>query len=305
MAARILCVEPDDRTRTDTVDRLRTELTDLEPTLVTADGLADARATLEAGPVDCLVAEYTLPDGTGFDLIDLVQGRYPDAGCVLYTDTDPDTIDTAALTGTVTEYVGKDSLFGDQRLAQLVRTTVEKRTGASYPVPQAEDERLAALRTYDLESPELRATLDRITDAAATHFDVEIASINVINERSQEFLACYGETEQWETVDREDSVCTFTILEDEVMTVADVTEDPRFESRSDALLDLGIRAYMGANLTTSNGLVIGPLCVYDDEPRSFSAADEAYLATLASVAMDVIELHSRLDGGPTADGGDR
>jgi GAF domain-containing protein len=77
-----------------------------------------------------------------------------------------------------------------------------------------------------------------------------------------------------------------------VMTVPDVTEDPRFESRSDTLVEMGIRSYMGANLVTPSGLAIGPLCVYDDEPRSFSAADEAYLQTLATTAMDLIELHT-------------
>ena len=98
-------------------------------------------------------------------------------------------------------------------------------------------------------------------------------------------------------MDRQDSICTFTILEDEVMTVEDVTEDPRFESRSEELLDLGIRAYMGANLVTEAGLAIGPLCIYDDRPREFSPADEAYLSDLAALATDLIKLHDRLDDG--------
>jgi GAF domain-containing protein len=173
-------------------------------------------------------------------------------------------------------------------------------------LPQDEDERLAALRSYDLDDPELVASLDRITDLAAEHFGVERASINIINEHSQDFLACYGDAEQWESMDREDSICTFTILEDDdVMVVEDVTEDPRFESRSETLLEMGIHAYMGANLVTSAGLVIGPLCIYDDEPRSFSAADRAYLRDLASVAIDLVELHSRVDGVAAADGGEQ
>ena len=136
-----------------------------------------------------------------------------------------------------------------------------------------------------------------MTDLAAEHFDVDIASINIINEHSQDFLSCYGGTQEWESMDREDSICTFTILEDEVMTVEDVTEDPRFESRSEELLDLGIRAYMGANLVTEAGLAIGPLCIYDDRPREFSPADEAYLSDLAALATDLIKLHDRLDDG--------
>jgi CheY-like chemotaxis protein len=306
MPPRILCVDPDETARGETVETLRSELSDLDAVFETADGLAAAGDALDADAFDCLVTEYDLADGTGFELIDHAQDRQPDVGCILYTDTDPDALDTSALRGAVTEYVGKESLFGQQRLAELVRTTVERRSQASYPLPQSEDERLAALQTYDLDDPSLQASLDRITDLAAAHFDVDIASINIINEHSQEFLACFGETNEWDTMDREDSICTFTILEEDAMVVEDVTEDPRFESRSDALLDLGIRSYMGANLTTSNGLTIGPLCVYDDEPRSFSEADQGYLQDLAAVAMDLIELHSAVDDAPAAtDGGSR
>ncbi|MEZ3114747.1 GAF domain-containing protein [Halobaculum sp. MBLA0147] len=300
---RILCVDPDTEARADTAAELRTELSDLDPTVETADGVAEAEAALDE-PVAAVVTEYDLPDGSGFDVIDAAKDASPDAGCVLYTDTDPDTIDTTAIRGTITEYVGKDSLFGADRLARLIRTTVETRVQASYPLPQNEDERLAALRSYDLADEALIDSLDRITDLAATHFDVSRASINIINEHSQDFLACHGGATEWESMDREDSICTFTILEDDdVMTVPDVTDDPRFETRSETLIDMGIRSYMGANLVTSAGLRIGPLCVYDEVPREFDADDEAYLADLAAVAVDLLELHSRVDAPAATDGG--
>ncbi len=295
MVHRILCVDPDEDDRVETVDKLGSELANQDLRFETAGSLADAETKLSTDTA-AIITEYELPDGTGFDLIGTAQTTCPDAGCILYTDIDPDTIDTTELRGSITEYVGKDSVFGTERLSQLLGTTIETRVQATYPVPQTETERLAALRSYDLDDPDLLSSLDRITDLAADHFDVDRASINIINEHSQDFLACYGDAQDWESMDREDSICTFTILEDDdVMAVADVTEDPRFETRSETLLDMGIRAYMGANLITSNGLVIGPLCVYDDDPREFSAADEAYLRDLADVAMDLIELHSRLD----------
>ena len=304
MPHRILCVDPDEDARADTVGTLREDLADLDPTLETAGTVADATATLTAD-TDAVITEYTLPDGTGFDLIGRARETCPDAGCILYTDTDPDTINTDELRGEITEYVGKGSVFGVERLTRLVRTTVERRSQGSYPLPQDESERLAALRAYDLDDESLIASLDRITTLAADHFGVDQASVNIITEHSQEFLACYGATENWETMDREDSICTFTILEDDdVMIVEDVTEDPRFESRSAGLVELGVRSYMGANLVTPGGLPIGPLCVYDDEPRSFSRADKRYLRMLAELAMDLIELHSRLDAA-TAGGGER
>lgn len=302
MAHHILCVDPDESTREDTVETLRADLSDLGLTIETAATVGGAEPFLTRETV-AIITEYALPDGTGFEIMAHAQEACPDAGCILYTDTDPHTIDTTDLQGILTEYVGKGSAFGADRLTKLVRTTIESRTQTSYPVPQDEDERLAALRQYDLDNSELVSSMDRITDLAATHFDVHTASINIIEEHSQEYLACYGEATDWEAPGREDSVCTFTIVEDDrVMTVEDLSEDPRFESRSGGFATLGVRAYMGAKLTTAAGLTIGSLCVYDTEPRSFSAADEAYLWKLADMAMDIIELHSQADLMAAAEG---
>jgi len=295
MTYRLLCVDPDEAARADTATALRNGLSDLDPVVETAGTLADAEAALGTD-LDVIVTEYALPDGTGFDLVKAVEDVCPDAGTILYTETDPATLDTTALRGSLTEYVGKGSVFGAERLVDLVRTTIESRAQGSYPLPQNESERLAALKSYDLEDEALHDSLERITDLAATRFGVEQASINIITEHNQEFLACYGEAAEWETMDREDSICTFTILEDSgILVVEDVTEDPRFQSRADSLLELGIRSYMGASLVTSSGLVIGPLCVYDDEPRSFSPAEQASLEDLATVAMDLIECHAQLN----------
>lgn len=295
MSHRILCVDPDEAERTETVEHLRSELADLELTIQTADSVKSATGSLTQ-EISAVITEYELSDGTGFEVIKQAAHRCPDAGVILYTDTDPDRLDTTRLEGKLTEYVGKGSVFGDERLAELLRTTVENRTQSSYPLPQTEQQRLLALRSFDLDNPELLEALERITDLTAEHFDVDQASVNIITEHNQEFLACYGTAAEWDAMEREDSICTFTILEDDnVMTVSDVTEDPRFESRSEALLDMGIRSYMGANLVAPSGLVIGPLCVYDTEPREFTPEDEAYLQKLAATAMDLIELHAQLD----------
>lgn len=137
MSTRILCVDPDERARQETAESLRTELSDLDPSVETAGTVEEAldRLTPEHS---ALLTEQDLPDGTGVALIDAADEIAPDAGAVLYTDADPAAIDTDALRGSVTEYVGKGSVFGTERLAQLVRTTVEARSQSSYPLPQNE-----------------------------------------------------------------------------------------------------------------------------------------------------------------------
>ncbi len=134
-AYRILCVDPDDTDREETAQRVRSDLDELGPVVETAASVADAEAALTPETA-AVVTEYELPDGTGFDLIRRAEEICPDAGVMLYTDTDPDTIDTTELRGALTEYVGKESVFGTDRLTQLIRTTVESRVHASYPLPQ-------------------------------------------------------------------------------------------------------------------------------------------------------------------------
>ena len=293
MVRRLLYVDPEETARAETVDRLRTELDDLELTFDACATLAEADAAVSPETV-AVVTEYDLPDGTGFDLIRTAKEVCPDAGCLLYTDTEPNTIDTGELRDSLTEYVGKESVSGTGRLAELVRTTVEERTQASYPIPQTEDERLAAVRSYDLETAELQASLSRLTELAATHFDVPTVSINTIEESRQEYLARYGSAEEWEPIAREISICTFTILEDDgVMAVEDVAEDPRFAPMSDTLEAVGVRSYMGATLVTPSELAIGTFCLFGEEPRSFSATERADLRKLATTAMELIDLHTR------------
>jgi len=289
----ILCVDPDETTRADTIDELGSRLDALDPTFEGAGSIADAEGILGEVPVDCVITEYGLPDGTGLDLIDRIREIAPDAGCVLFTAADHGSIDTDAFHGAITEYLNRDGPRVYERLAGLVETTITLDSQTSYPLPQEESERVAALRTYDLDAAGVRESLERITDLAGEHFDVEKASINVIDEHSQDFLACYGEATSWESTDREDSICTFTIVEDDpVMTVEDVREDPRFETNEE-LEKLGIRAYMGASIRSPSGLAIGTLCIYDEEPRTFSDDERSYLHTLAQVAMDLIGVHYR------------
>jgi len=299
--ARVLCVDPDDAART--ASGLRDELSDLGIETETARSVDEAVAVVEADgpPVDCVVTGYELPDGTGLALVDRVRERAPDTGCILFTERGYDAIDTEAFQTTITEYVQKRTGNAIERLAQLVRLTVSASAQTSYPVPQNEAERIATLASYDLDAEGLEASLARITDLAARHFDVPTASINVIGEHSQEFLACHGTAESWAPTPREDSICTFTLVEDDpVMVVENVAEDPRFE-HNEAFADLGIRTYMGANIGPEGRPPIGTLCVYDEEPHSFSEADRTYLSTLADVAMDLVDARARTNRSPEPD----
>jgi len=281
--ATVLVVDPDGADRAETAGALRDGM---GASVLEAQSLAGAGESLADRTVDAVVTEYDLGDGTGLDLARHVRSVSPDTGVVLYTDTAD--VDTGSAEDVIAEYVPKGTPGAADLLVTLVEQAGPERTQAAYPLPDDESERLAAIERYVDEGGALREPLDRITRLAAEHFGLEVSSVNVIGEHTQEFLSCHGAS--WASTDRDDSICTYTILEDDgVMSVEDVREDPRFAD-NDALPELGVRAYLGAGIESPDGHTVGTLCIYDDEPRSFSAADEAYLATLAALVGDLLEL---------------
>lgn len=301
--ARILVVDPQADTREETAETLRSGLIDLEVTVESAEGIRQARPILQERHLDCVVTEFDLPEGTGFDLVETIRNRSPDTATILYTTAAEATIDEARSDDTIVEFLSKSAPGAADLLLRIVRTTVNARSHVSYPLPQDEDARLAALESYDLSASGLTQALGRITNLATRHLEVSAASINVVGDHEQEFYACHGTAEGWTSTPREDAICTFTILsEDSVMVVEDVGEDPRF-SDIKRLEELGIRAYIGADLTTEDGFTIGTLCAYDESPRSFTESEQAFMRTLGDVAMDLIEAYrTGRKGDPDSEG---
>lgn len=247
--------------------------------------VADAAATLRERVVDCVVTEYDLPDGTGVELVATLREVAPDTGAILVTDESPALIAEESPGGPVAEFVPKSVPEVGARVVQLVKHTATSRSQTSYPLPPDERARLDALATINLNDELLGRAVQRVTELATEHFAVPQSSVNIITERTQEFLASAGG--EFEPTPREDSACTYTILDDGVSVIEDIAADPRFPDVTD---DTAIRFYAGASLTTREGHPVGTLCVYDDEPRVFGEADRAYLSLLAAEVMDWLEV---------------
>lgn len=299
----VLCVDPDVAAREGVDEALQANLHGMDPTVEGCGTIGAATTVMAETSVDCLVTEYDLPDGTGLELASQFRQAEPEASIVLFTDRSHDEMDTEGST-VVTEYVSKSTDTALTRLTTLVEMAVSLRSQVSYPLPNDEDGRLGELERYDFESADLSRSFDRLTDLAVEHFGVELASVNVIEEREQRLFACKGLGDV-DPISREDSICTFTIVnEDPVMTVEDVREDARFQGQTETFEALGIRSYMGAQLVTPAGFSVGSLCIYGSEPRQFSAAEQSYLQTLGAVGVDLLTAHARLnDGGGTEGGG--
>lgn len=284
----ILCVDPATSLREETEATLR----DAGFEAVGVGSVAAARERLDGEePVDGLVTEQRLPDRSGLELIRHARETSPDTVCVLFTAVGLEQIETEAFGSLVAEYLPKDDTEAHSELVALVEHSLAFRTQTAYPLPEQEDARLAALEQYAADPEALGGSLDRLSELATALFDVDAAAIGLVDEHEKRFLSCHGIA--LEPLDREETVCTYAILDDDATIIEDVEDDTRF-AENEGLAAAGIRFYASAPLVSPEGHPIGTFCVYDDEARAFTGRDRELLELLADEAMEQLVLRRRL-----------
>ncbi|MFC7018181.1 MULTISPECIES: GAF domain-containing protein [Haloarcula] len=286
----VVCADPDDAARAATLEALAGA--DLD--VVGAATVADVDAAVDES-VDCVVTAFSFPDGDAFDVVDAVRLAHDDCVCILFTDESPSDLPRGR-PDQVVEYVPRSIPAARERLADVVALAAAESTHAAFPVPDREADRLAAVREYDVEALAAEETFERLTALMTTHFDIDVAFVGLVDEHEERFVACEGAN--WRTLAREDSICTHTILSDEVTVVDDTHEDPRFAA-NDRLDDLDIRSYAGARITDEAGNALGAVCCIDDEPRSYTAAERADIRRFADEVEEQLSLRRRLGAGVT------
>uniref|UniRef100_B8HS57 histidine kinase n=1 Tax=Cyanothece sp. (strain PCC 7425 / ATCC 29141) TaxID=395961 RepID=B8HS57_CYAP4 len=156
-------------------------------------------------------------------------------------------------------------------------------------LPANEPDRLAALQRYHILDTPPEQAFDRITALAARLFGVPIVLVSLVDETRAWFKSCYGFNQQ--EVARDATICSFTLLHDDVFVVPDARQDDRFACNPLVKAEPGLRFYAGAPLLTADGFNLGTLCLLDTQPRdSLTAEQRATLTDLAAMVMDELEL---------------
>ena len=156
------------------------------------------------------------------------------------------------------------------------------------PVPPNEGGRLEALRRYSILDTPPEECYDRVTRLVSTIFRMPIVRVTFVDQEREWTKSCVGTVVQ--NSERGSSFCQYAILSEKVTVVPDAPLDARFK---DSPLVTGAphaRFYAGAPLKTSDGFLIGTLCVLDTKPRKFTAAQSAMLADFAAVISGELEL---------------
>jgi GAF domain-containing protein len=287
MARTVLCV--DNLEQVSTVSTVLEEENDLST--VSATSVSEAVETLESEPIVCVVTGYDLPDGTGLDVVDAVRENAPQTPSILFTDVSPGEIDTAGFDDVLVEYLNRGLPDAHDRLGFVVNDVIDHSAQVGFLAPDDESERLETLDQYDVDELPIEESFDRLTDLIADHFDVAVSFIGLIEAEEENFLACTGA--DWDSLTREDTICTHSMLQEDVMVVEDISTDSRF-SENEQLRNLGIVSYAGANMTAPNGQVIGQVCVLDHEPREYSVDERETLQQYANTAMEILELRQKV-----------
>jgi GAF domain-containing protein len=152
-------------------------------------------------------------------------------------------------------------------------------------------ERLAAVRRILL--PGSRSDgLDRLTALAANLLRAPYAQVSLIGEE-QVVVGLVGADvaeADWGGP-RADSLCTLTLAGSGPLVVSDATSDARVSTLPPVTGGL-VGAYLGVPLVSSDGHVLGSLCVYAGEPRTWSPEQVGILGELGASVVAELELRA-------------
>lgn len=147
--------------------------------------------------------------------------------------------------------------------------------GAAASEISSEEQRLDAVRRYDVLDTPPDGAFDRITAIAARLLKVPIAIISIVDHERIWFKSRHGiDAHQ---LDRDLGLCASCILQEDAWIVRNGKTDARALANPLVAGEAGIQFYLGIPLRTHDGFNLGTLCVLDIVPRTASKEDISHL----------------------------
>ena len=157
------------------------------------------------------------------------------------------------------------------------------------PVPDNEFERLLEMSNYDIDFSHLENQFKDLTKLAAKIAGTEISLVNLIDSFSQWSVAAHGFPKG--QMDREDSICQYTIMDEHPLEIKDLSQDPRFHEKFYVTDGHKLRYYLGIPLKTKEGNNLGALCVLDNK---FKHISDEKVELLKIIADEIVNRFSLL-----------
>ena len=158
--------------------------------------------------------------------------------------------------------------------------------------PENEQERLEALRLYQIMDTEAEESFDKLTRLAASICETPVALVTLLDEERQWFKSKVGL--DIEETTRDVAFCNYAIVDSGVMIVTDATADDRFRDHPLVVSDPKIRFYAGAPLEVAPGIRLGTLCAIDWQPRELSEHQLEALVVLRDQVVSQLKLRREI-----------
>ncbi|MCB0465272.1 MAG: GAF domain-containing sensor histidine kinase [Aequorivita sp.] len=160
--------------------------------------------------------------------------------------------------------------------------------------PYDEQERLAAVRSYNLLDTLPEKDFDNITALIATICDVPISLVTLLDADRNFLKSHYGIN--FNETPRNISFCSHAILEESnIFIVEDARKDERFKDNP-LVKDMQAVFYAGVRLVNSEGYPLGTLCIFDTKPRTLTKSQKKTLIAMAYQVVNLFEArkHNRM-----------
>ncbi|MCW5978174.1 MAG: PAS domain-containing protein [Bryobacteraceae bacterium] len=162
-------------------------------------------------------------------------------------------------------------------------------------LPPREQERLAALTSYEILDTEAEEAFDQIARLAGTVFQAPFAFISFVDDRRQWFKSCLGAAMR-ETA-RDDPFCRLLLETGQPVLAGDAQADERFSGSDWVRRWPGIRFYAGAPVMAGGRLAVGAISVCDQKPRRpLLESETLILRQLAEMIAQQLEARRRVAG---------
>lgn len=157
-----------------------------------------------------------------------------------------------------------------------------------YPVPENENERVEALKRYNILDSLSEDEFEDVTRLVSYICQVPFAHVSFMDGNRLLFKSTIG----FEAVEmpREDTFCQYTLMGPELMEIPNALENEMLKDDANVKGGFNVRFYAGHPLTTPDGYNIGTVCAFDTAPKQLNDDQKNALSLLAKHIIVQLEL---------------
>lgn len=161
------------------------------------------------------------------------------------------------------------------------------------PIPSNEMDRIISLSDFDIDYTTHQDDFKDLAKLAAKVAGTDISLVNLIDTFTQWTISNHGLS--IDQMPREESVCQYTIANDDHFEVPDLMNDSRFKDKFYVTDDPNLRYYYGVPLRTDEGYNLGALCVLDPNLKTLTPEKEELLKIIADEIVNRLKAFKAMD----------